>query len=149
MERSASVIWRNGFREGKGTITTESGALDQTPYSRSTRFEKAAGTNPEELIAAALASCFTMALAFELERAAVPSDEIQSEAIVTLEQLDGGWTVTRAHLEVTGNVPGMDQLRFEKVAEGAKANCPISRLLNAKITLTARLESEQRSSQAV
>ena len=140
MKRTASAVWRGGLKEGKGTLSTESGVLAETPYSFSTRFENGRGTNPEELIAAAHAGCFSMALSAELGKAGLTPDEIATSAALTMERLEAGWTVTAIHLDVAAKVPGADRARFEAAAQTAKAGCPISRLLNAKITMTAKLE---------
>ena len=128
------------MKEGKGTISTESGALSQTQYSFSTRFENGVGTNPEELIAAAHAGCFSMALSAELGKAAITPESIQTTAVVTMERLDAGWTVTQVHLDVAAKIPGADSAKFTAAANAAKTGCPISRLLNATITMEARLE---------
>ena len=127
--------------KGKGTISTESGVLSATPYSFSTRFEGTRGTNPEELIAAAHAGCFTMALSAELGKAGITADSLHTSANLTMEKLDKGWTVTEIHLELKANIPGADKAKFDAAAASAKANCPISRLLNANITLDVQLES--------
>jgi osmotically inducible protein OsmC len=140
MKRKASAVWRGGLKEGKGTISTESGALSQTQYSFSTRFENGVGTNPEELIAAAHAGCFSMALSAELGKAAITPESIQTTAVVTMERLDAGWTVTQVHLDVAAKIPGADSAKFTAAANAAKTGCPISRLLNATITMEARLE---------
>src|SRR5207249_2022055 len=140
MKRKASAVWRGGLKDGKGTISTESGVLSQTQYSFSTRFEDGVGTNPEELIAAAHAGCFSMALSAELGKAGITPESIQTTATVTLERLEAGWTVTDINLDVAAKIPGADASAFQSAADSAKANCPISRLLNAKITMNARLE---------
>lgn len=141
MERKASAVWRGGLKDGKGTISTASGALSDTQYSFSTRFENGTGTNPEELIAAAHAGCFTMALSAELGKASITPASLETAATVTMDKLDAGWTVTKVHLEVKGKIPGGDPAAFNTAAETAKKNCPISRLLNATITMTAALQS--------
>ena len=128
------------MKEGKGSLSTESGVLTETPYSFSTRFENGRGTNPEELIAAAHAGCFSMALSAELGKAGLTPDSIATSAALTMERLEAGWTVTAIHLDVAAKVPGADRARFEAAAQTAKAGCPISRLLNAKITMAAKLE---------
>jgi len=128
------------LKEGKGSLSTESGVLAETPYSFSTRFENGRGTNPEELIAAAHAGCFSMALSAELGKAGLTPDSIATSAALTMERLEAGWTVTAIHLDVAAKVPGADRARFEAAAQTAKAGCPISRLLNAKITMAAKLE---------
>lgn len=141
MNRVASAVWNGTLREGKGSITTESGALSHTPYSFKTRFENEKGTNPEELIAAAHAGCFTMALSAQLATMQLTPEQLETKATATLEKLDAGWTVTKIHLDLVARVPGASQAAFEQAAASAKANCPISRLLKAEITLSARLES--------
>ena len=141
MVRKASAVWNGSLKEGKGTISTESGVLANTPYSFSTRFENARGTNPEELIAAAHASCFTMALSAQLGNAGIKPDQLETTASVTLEKLDAGFTVTKIHLETKARIPGADKAAFDKAAQDAKTGCPISRLLKAEITLTATLQN--------
>ena len=127
-------------KEGKGHVSTGSGALSDQPYGFQTRFEDAPGTNPEELIAAAHASCFTMALSFRLADAGHTDGSLATEAEVTLEKDDGGFTVTKSALSTKGKVPGMDEAKFEELAADAKANCPISKLLNCEITLETSFE---------
>ena len=139
MVRKASAVWNGSLKEGKGTISTDSGVLSKTQYSFSTRFENGAGTNPEELIAAAHAGCFTMALSGQLGNAGMTPESLETTASVTLEKLEAGFTITKIHLDVTARIPGADKAAFEKAAENAKAGCPISRLLKAEITMTARL----------
>ena len=139
MKRTASAQWQGGLKDGKGTISTESGVLEKTQYSFGTRFEDGKGTNPEELIAAAHAGCFTMALSGQLGGANLTAESLQTTATVTMEKLDAGWTVTDIHLDVTCKIPGADKAKFEAAAENAKKGCPISRLLNAKITMSATL----------
>jgi osmotically inducible protein OsmC len=141
MKRKASAEWRGDLKTGKGTVSADSGVLASTPYSFSTRFEDQKGTNPEELIAAAHAGCFTMALSAELGKASLVPESLRTTAAVTLDKLDAGWTVTESHLEVVGKVPGATPEAFRKAAEAAETGCPISRLLKAKITMDARLES--------
>jgi osmotically inducible protein OsmC len=140
MKRNASAQWQGDLKTGKGVVSTESGVLQSTPYSFSTRFESEKGTNPEELVAAAHAGCFTMALSGELGKANLVAESLRTKAIVTLEQVDSGWSVTESHLEVVGKVPGASAEAFRKAAEAAETGCPISRLLNAKITMEAKLE---------
>jgi osmotically inducible protein OsmC len=139
MKRKASAVWRGSLKEGKGSLSTESGVLRETQYSFGTRFENGVGTNPEELIAAAHAGCFAMAFSAELGRAGFTSETIHATAVVTLEKTDAGWTVTESNLELKAKIPGIDEAKFIAIADGAKAGCPISRLLNAKVTLYARL----------
>ncbi|HVN09155.1 MAG TPA: OsmC family protein [Patescibacteria group bacterium] len=141
MIRKASAVWNGTLKEGKGTVTTESGVLAQTPYSFRSRFETGTGTNPEELIAAAHAGCFTMALSAQLSGAGLVPESLATSAALTLELVEKSWTVTKIHLEVTARVPGATNDQFQKVAADAKANCPISRLLKAEITLNAALNS--------
>jgi osmotically inducible protein OsmC len=139
MVRKASAVWNGSLKEGKGTISTDSGVLSKTPYSFSTRFEDGKGTNPEELIAAAHAGCFTMALSAQLGNAGLTAESLETTAAVTLEKLDAGFTITKVHLDVTAKIPGADEAAFQKAAENAKAGCPISRLLKADITMVAHL----------
>jgi len=140
MQRKASATWTGGLKEGKGAISTASGVLNKTQYSFGTRFESGAGTNPEELIAAAHAGCFAMALSAQLGEAGLTPDTIQATATVSLEKNAAGWEVTTSHLDVRARIPGADAAAFDKAANNAKAGCPISRLLNAKITMDAKLE---------
>ena len=141
MQRKASAVWQGGLKEGKGTVSTESGVLSQAQYSFVTRFESGKGTNPEELIAAAHAGCFSMALSAELGKSGIAPEKIETSAAVSLEKLDSGWTVTQVHLDVRAKISGADKAAFEAAAGTAKQNCPISRLLNAKITMQATLEA--------
>ena len=140
MQRKGSAVWRGGLRDGGGAVSTESGVLSDTQYSFSTRFESGAGTNPEELIAAAHAGCFSMALSKQLEDAGLRADEIRTTAAVTLEKTDAGFAITKVHLDVAARIPGGDAAAFETAANNAKAGCPVSRLLKAEITMDARLE---------
>ena len=140
MKRKASAVWRGGLKDGKGTISTESSVLKDTQYSFSTRFENGVGTNPEELIGAAHAGCFSMAFSAELGKAGLTPEFIQTTATISLEKTDGGFSVTESHLDVAVKVPGADKAKVLEVANVAKAGCPISRLLNAKITMDARVE---------
>jgi osmotically inducible protein OsmC len=139
IKRNASAQWNGGLKDGKGSISTASGTLQKTQYSFGTRFEEGVGTNPEELIAAAHAGCFSMALSGQLTNAGTPPESIDTTATVTMEKLEAGFTVTGVHLDVTAKVPGIDQAAFETAANNAKAGCPISRLLNATITMDAKL----------
>ena len=140
MEKKASAVWSGDLKTGKGSISTETGVLSNAPYGFVSRFEGGAGTNPEELIAAAHAGCFSMALSAQLGGAGLTAQKIETSATVTMNKLEQGWTITDVHLQVKANVPGADQAAFEKSANAAKAGCPISRLLNAKITMEAHLE---------
>ena len=141
MKRHASAEWKGGIRDGKGTIATQSGVLSDTQYSFSTRFENGKGTNPEELIAAAHAGCFSMALSGQLGNAGLTAESINTRATVTLDKRDGGFAITAVHLEVRAKVPGADEQAFETAANNAKAGCPVSKVLNAEITMDAKLES--------
>ncbi len=141
MKRNASAIWKGGLKDGKGTISTDSGVLSDTQYSFGTRFEEGRGTNPEELIAAAHAGCFSMALSNELGNAGMTAESINTTASVTLNKTDDGFTITTVHLDVTARIPGAEQQAFETAANNAKAGCPVSKVLNAKITMDAKLEA--------
>ena len=141
LKRKASAQWNGGLKDGKGTISTDSGVLKDTQYSFSTRFEDGVGTNPEELIAAAHAGCFSMALSGQLTNAGSPPESVRTQATVTMEKTDAGFTVTAVHLDVVAKVPGIDQAGFDTAANNAKNGCPISRLLKADITMSATLES--------
>lgn len=141
MQRSATAMWRGSLKEGKGTLTTASGTLSSTPYSFVSRFEQGAGTNPEELIAAAHAGCFSMALSAQLGGAGLTPESIETLCAITLEKLEGGFAITKSHLKVIAKIPGASREAFEKLANAAKAGCPVSKLLNAQITMEATLES--------
>ena len=141
MKRKGSALWLGGLKDGKGTLSTESGVLHKTQYSFHSRFEDGIGTNPEELIAAAHAGCFSMALSAELEKAGLTIEAITTTATVTFEKTDAGFTITKSHLETSAKVPGADSDIFLKIAESAKRNCPISRALNTEISMDAILES--------
>jgi lipoyl-dependent peroxiredoxin len=138
MKRTASAVWHGDLKQGKGTVSTQSGALNKTQYSFSTRFENGVGTNPEELIAAAHAGCFAMALSHMLSSEGHTPDELSAQATVNLEQIDGNWTISAIHLDLTGKVPGIDVAKFSEIADKAKAGCPVSRVLNANITLSKK-----------
>ena len=140
MQRTASAVWNGALKDGKGSISTQSGVLADAPYSFVTRFENQKGTNPEELIAAAHAGCFTMALSAQLGTMNFTPQSLRTTAAVTLEKLEAGWTISKIHLDVTANVPGISASAFDSAAASAKANCPVSRLLKAEITMDARLE---------
>jgi osmotically inducible protein OsmC len=146
MLRKASAVWNGSLKEGKGKISTESKVLSNAQYSFSTRFEDGIGTNPEELIAAAHAGCFSMALSAQLGNAGITPESIETTASVTLEKTDAGFTVTKVHLDVAAKIPGANQAAFDTAAQNAKAGCPISRLLKAEITMTAKLAGERASS---
>jgi osmotically inducible protein OsmC len=141
MKRSASAHWEGGLKDGKGTVSTESGVLSGTQYSFGTRFEDGKGTNPEELIGAAHAGCYSMALSGQLGNAGMTAQSIDTTATVTFEKLEAGFTVTEVHLKLVAKIPGADKAAFETAANNAKTGCPISRLLNTKITLDAQLIS--------
>jgi lipoyl-dependent peroxiredoxin len=140
MERKASAVWKGGLKDGKGTVSSASGVLSNTPYSFMTRFENTPGTNPEELIAAAHAGCFSMALSAQLGGANLKPESISTQATLTMEKLDSGFTITAVHLDVVAAVPGASAEAFNKAAQDAKAGCPVSKVLNAKITMNAKLE---------
>ena len=140
MNRKASAQWQGDLKTGKGTVSTESGVLQNTAYSFSTRFENGKGTNPEELVAAAHAGCFTMALSAELGKANLVPASLRTTCTVTLDKVDGGWGITQSHLEVIAKIPGASQEAFRKAAETAETGCPISKLFKTKITMDAKLE---------
>lgn len=139
IKRKASVVWQGGLKDGKGAITTDSGALAAYPYGFASRFEGVKGTNPEELVAAAHAGCFTMALSLILGEAKFTAEQMDTTAEVTLEQVDGGFAITSSHLVLKAKIPGIDQATFEKLTGMAEKGCPISKVLNTKITLDATL----------
>jgi len=141
MKRSASAVWKGGLKDGRGTISTDSGVLNDTPYSFTTRFENEKGTNPEELIGAAHAGCFSMALSGQLGNAGMTAESIRTSAAVTMEKTEAGFTITAIHLDVVAKIPGAQDAAFQAAATKAKEGCPVSRVLNAAITMTARLEA--------
>ena len=141
MERKATAVWQGGLKDGQGTITTESKVLSNTPYSFGTRFEASPGTNPEELLGAAHASCFSMALSLQLGHAGIHPERIETTATITFEKLEAGFTITRSHLDVSVRAPGADRAKFESAAEKAKTGCPLSKVIRAEISMNARLES--------
>ncbi len=141
MKRKATAEWRGDLKTGKGLLTTESGVLSNARYSFTTRFEGEKGTNPEELVAAAHAGCFTMALSAELGKAGLTAETLRTTAVVSLEKGEGGWSITESALDLAAKIPGASPEAFRAAADAAKANCPLSKLLNAKITLNARLET--------
>lgn len=138
MERSASAEWQGTLKAGSGKISTKSGLLENAPYSFTTRFGEEKGTNPEELIASAHAACFTMALSAEIEKLGVKPEMLHTDAKVSFGQVEGKWSVTGIHLDTSGKIAGGTASQFEGAANTAKENCPISRLLNAKITLSTK-----------
>lgn len=139
IKRRGSAVWQGGIKDGKGALSTESGALSNYPYGFASRFEGQRGSNPEELIAVAHAGCFTMALSLVLGEAGMTAEKMDTAAEVTLEQVEGGWSITAVHLTLRAKIPGASREAFEKAAAGAKANCPVSKLLKAEITLDAAL----------
>ncbi len=141
MQRVGSAHWSGGLKDGRGTVSTQSGVLNQTQYSFSTRFENGVGTNPEELIAAAHAGCFSMALSAQLDGSGMTAESIDTKATVTLEKVDSGFAITKVHLDVAVKIPGADQAKFDAAAQAAKAGCPVSKLLKAEITMNATLQS--------
>src|SRR6516225_2626932 len=141
MQRKASAVWKGGLKDGKGAVSGTSGVLNNTPYSFATRFENTPGTNPEELIAAAHAACFSMALSAQLGAANLTPSSIETTANLSVERLESGWAITASHIDVVGKVPGADAATFQKYAEAAEKGCPVSKVLNAKISMNAMLES--------
>jgi osmotically inducible protein OsmC len=139
MERKATAVWQGGLRDGQGTLTTESKVLSNTPYSFGTRFESAPGTNPEELLGAAHAGCFSMALSAQLVEAGIKPERIETKASVTLEKLEAGFTITRVHLDVAVKAPGAERAKLEAAAQKARTGCPLSKVLKADISMDARL----------
>jgi osmotically inducible protein OsmC len=141
MIRKANAVWRGTGRDGAGDLTTASMVLNRTPYSYKTRFEDEPGTNPEELIAAAHAGCFTMALAFALQQAGITPLELSTEAAVSLDPDGAGFKISKSALTLRAKIPGLDDAKFQELARGAEQNCPVSKVLNAEITLDAKLEA--------
>jgi len=141
MKRSASAMWNGDLKAGKGTISTDSGVLSNTQYSFATRFENGAGTNPEELIAAAHAGCFTMALSAQLGGAGLKADKLETTATISLEKVGDGFSITKSHLDLVAKVPGADKAKFDAAVKAAETGCPVSKLFKAEITVSARLES--------
>ncbi|APU32603.1 OsmC family peroxiredoxin [Ectopseudomonas alcaliphila JAB1] len=141
MKKTASAHWQGGIKDGKGTISTESGVLKDSPYGFNTRFEDKPGTNPEELIGAAHAGCFSMALSKELGDAGMTAESIDTKAQVTLEKVEGGFEISAVHLTLRAKIPGAERTAFEKAVEAAKTGCPVSKVLNATITLEGILEA--------
>lgn len=140
IKKSGSAVWSGGLKDGKGAISTESGALSEYPYGFASRFEGVKGSNPEELIGAAHAACFTMALSLMLSEAGLTAEKMETKAVVTLEQSDGGFDITASALTLTAKIPGVDDETFQDLAAKAKAGCPVSKLMKADISLTATLE---------
>ena len=140
MQRKASAVWQGDLKSGKGSISTESGTLKQTQYSFSTRFENGVGTNPEELLAAAHAGCFTMALANELSSAGMTVKNLESTATITLEKVPEGFSITKSHIDLIADIPGADKAKFDHAVNAAEKGCPVSKLFKAEITVTAQLK---------
>jgi len=145
MERRASAVWKGGLKQGAGMVSTESGVISNLPYSFGTRFGSERGTNPEELIAAAHAGCFSMALAAQLDGKGFKPTGIETSAVLTLEQQGGNWIISAVHLTVNARVPGIERQVFDQAANAAKQGCPVSRVLNAKITMNATLQPESQA----
>ena len=141
IKRNGSAVWSGGLKDGKGAVSTGSGVLKDSQYGFNTRFEDGPGTNPEELIGAAHAGCFTMALSGQLGQAGMTAQELRTTATVSMEKVEGGFSITAIHLDLVAKIPGASQEAFDKAANTAKENCPVSKLLNANITLTSRLEN--------
>jgi osmotically inducible protein OsmC len=141
IKRTGSAAWSGGLKDGKGSVSVQSGVLEDTPYGFNTRFEDGPGTNPEELIAAAHAGCFTMALSAQLGEAGMTATSLKTTATVSLDKVDGGFSIPAVHLDLVATIPGATQQAFEAAARKAKEGCPVSKLLNATITLEARLEA--------
>lgn len=141
MQRKASAMWQGGLKDGKGTLSADSGVLSQTPYSFHTRFESTPGTNPEELLAAAHAGCFTMALSGQLGQAGMTVERLETTATITLEKVGDGFAITKSHLDLVARVPGADRAKFDAAVNAAETGCPVSKLFKADISVSARLES--------
>jgi lipoyl-dependent peroxiredoxin len=148
MKRSAQAHWSGDLKSGAGSVSTATGTLSNTPYSFHSRFEEGKGTNPEELLAAAHAGCFTMAVSSQLANAGLKADSLDTTCTITLEQKDGSFAITESHLELKAKIPGAPQQAFDQAVQNAKAGCPVSKLLNTNITLTASLETGSRSGAA-
>ncbi len=140
MERKATAVWQGGLKEGKGTISTESGILNQTQYSFSTRFENGKGTNPEELLAAAHAGCFAMALSNELGKAGMVPNKLEASANISLEKVSDGFAITKSHIDLVADIPGANKDKFDAAVKAAETGCPVSKLFKAEITVSARLK---------
>jgi osmotically inducible protein OsmC len=141
MKRKATAAWSGNLKDGRGTISTDSGVLSNTQYGFKSRFEEGPGTNPEELIAAAHAGCFTMAVSAQLAEAGITADSLKTTATVTLDKVDNGFSISAVHLDLVANIPGVDRNAFDTAVNNAKIGCPVSKVLNATITLNAKLES--------
>lgn len=141
MQRKGTAVWQGGLKDGKGDLSTASGVLNHTQYSFGTRFENGVGTNPEELLAAAHAGCFTMALSAQLGNAGMTATKLETTATITLEKLPDGFAITKSHLDLVAQIPGADRAKFDAAVSGAEKGCPVSKLFKAEISVTARLES--------
>lgn len=141
IKRKGSAVWSGGLKDGKGTVSTQSGVLNQSQYGFNTRFENGPGTNPEELLAAAHAGCFTMALSAQLGEAGMTAQKLETTATVSLDKVDGGFAIPAVHLELVATIPGASDAAFQEAARKAKEGCPVSKLFNANITLDARLQA--------
>lgn len=141
MQRKATAVWQGNLKEGKGSLTTESGVLKQTPYSFNTRFEGQPGTNPEELLAAAHAGCFTMALSAELGKVGITADKMETTSTISLEKVGEGFSITKSHLDLTAHIPNADKAKFDTAVQAAKTGCPVSKLYKAEITINVKLET--------
>src|SRR5580700_77654 len=141
MQRKASAVWQGGLKDGKGSISTASGVLKDTQYSFSTRFENGVGTNPEELLAAAHAGCFTMALSAQLGGAGMTAQKLETTATITLDKVGDGFSITKSHLDLAATIPGADQAKFDAAVKAAETGCPVSKLFKAEISVSARLSS--------
>src|SRR4030081_225577 len=146
MQRKASAVWQGGLKDGKGSLTSDSGVLKQTQYSFSTRFENGAGTNRGELLAAAHAGCFTMALSAQLGNAGMTATKLETTATVTLDKVGDGFSITKSHLDLVANIPGADKTKFDAAVKAAETGCPVSKLFKAEISVSARLESSASAS---
>jgi lipoyl-dependent peroxiredoxin len=141
MQRKATAVWSGGLKDGKGSLSTESGALKQTQYSFSARFENGTGTNPEELLAAAHAGCFTMALSAQLGGAGMTAQKLETTATITLDKVADGFAITKSHLDLVANIAGADKAKFDAAVKAAETGCPVSKLFKTEITVSARLQS--------
>ena len=141
MQRKASAVWQGDLKAGKGTLSTDSGVLKQTPYSFHSRFESGIGTNPEELLAAAHAGCFTMALSAQLGGAGIVAQKLESTATVTLDKVGDGFSITKSHIDLVATIPGADKAKFDAAVKAAETGCPVSKLFKAEITVNATLNN--------
>jgi len=141
MQRKATAVWSGGLKDGKGSLSTDSGVLKQTQYSFSARFENGTGTNPEELLAAAHAGCFTMALSAQLGGAGMTAQKLETTATITLEKVGDGFVITKSHLDLVANIPGADKGKFDAAVKAAETGCPVSKLFKTEISVSARLQS--------